>query len=302
MLGKTNRGKDYMDKIKNTEPNIRDYPKARYYSYTLLNYLKRIEDLKNGLYRGQEEFFENGLTPKIFRISKEETGVIFNNEKELDKEKKIINSFKVRAIPHLEFIPNENDELKWLAIAQHYGLRTRLLDWTQNALIALWFCVKDGEPKEIIKKVEKSKRGYGVVYFYQYNENNIFDKKDEVNDKDKKNPFEVEYTKIYRPSHISNRIIAQSSAFTLHKWDKKNKSSISLEKEQGGRITIIKIPYGSFELIKNQLDKHGINSATVFPDLRGICKYLNYLEFEIPETEKKVIGKLDDKMNKKRKI
>ena len=153
---KQNQRKEYENKMHNPPPNIRNYPPSRYRTYDLLFYLRQTIDLKYGLFRGQEEYFENGLLPKIFRPSNEKNEIIFKNEKLLETEKKVIKLFKDRAIPQLEFIPKDKDVLQWLAIAQHYGLRTRLLDWTQNALIALWFCVKNGEPKETIKKVVKA--------------------------------------------------------------------------------------------------------------------------------------------------
>nr|WP_244166618.1 FRG domain-containing protein [Burkholderia anthina] len=58
-----------------------------------------------------------------------------------DVEARMLDEFTRRALPHLE--PGQNLEAcDWLALAQQHGMRTRLLDWSGNALAALWFAVR----------------------------------------------------------------------------------------------------------------------------------------------------------------
>jgi len=58
-----------------------------------------------------------------------------------DVEKRLFADFK-RAAPTFEMGQGLTD-FDWLAVAQHCGLPTRLLDWTDNALVAAWFAVAD---------------------------------------------------------------------------------------------------------------------------------------------------------------
>lgn len=67
----------------------------------------------------------------------------------IDKEMALVKRFKQNALPIM--ISRPENEWEWLFVMQHHGLPTRLLDWTESALVGLYFAVNSTDPESDAK-------------------------------------------------------------------------------------------------------------------------------------------------------
>jgi FRG domain len=228
----------------------------------ITDFLKIIENTKQEaesvgnnaelLFRGQN--IDKPLVPKLARLTLK--GSIEGTEKLM------LEEFRRGIIPLTEFKPEDDWDL--LALAQHHGLPTRLLDWTYNSLIALWFAVN-----EPAKKNEKGKEENGVVWILS----GVVD--DFRAETEKFGPLSNKITKIYRPKVVSRRIAAQAGAFTVHKINDGGRMiKFETNKRYGKKLIKVVVSPKDFKSFRKSLSILGINSSTVFPDLDGFCKHL----------------------------
>jgi hypothetical protein len=209
------------------------------------------------IFRGQP--VDKPLLPKIARLNlRLKTNALAKTEQ------LILGEFRRGILPLAEFNPTNNWDL--LALAQHHGLPTRLLDWTYNALAALWFAV------EKAPESDKSGNALGGVVFILAGDVNDF-----RTNTDKVDPLSNKITKIFRSNVISRRISAQTGIFTVHKINSVGKMfKFETHANFKQKLTKLSIPPNRFAIIRRQLDILGINRRLLFPDLDGFCSHLTW--------------------------
>jgi hypothetical protein len=202
------------------------------------------------IYRGHADIHWT-LTPGLFRVRPKPIG-----HSDWDAlEAFSLSQFMARAYPYIE---RYHDDLGFmLMVAQHYGVPTRLLDWTRNPLVAMYFAAEDLKAS-VDGALYISNGGHSLTGF-------SIDKS-QIAARDCHTLF---------PFVIDARISAQQSVFTVHALPASGQDFVPIDKqtsEAATRMAIrrLKIPSAAKPLLKMQLEMLGIDRAALFPGLDGI--------------------------------
>jgi hypothetical protein len=99
---------------------------------------------KEWIYRGQRTHDEFDFASGLER-ARQAFDIGFGELQDI--ETKLVREFKRRLHHYTPDVPDAADDLEWLALMQHYGAPTRLLDWTYSFYVAAYFAMEKAANK-----------------------------------------------------------------------------------------------------------------------------------------------------------
>lgn len=239
-------------------------------------------------FRGQRNC-EKPPIPSVFREYDNENKKRYSLEDEFN----LVTTFRNRA-QALGPTPESNRIDQWLFLMQHYKLPTRLLDWTESSLIALFFalyqlpetmkkdwtnpCVWMLNPIELNKMTKvtvnmKPKKEKELdVFPNTWTPNNIGSLNFQFAFRGTSES--TIYPIAIQPTYIQNRIIAQKSVFTIHGSKEDDFEKIFKDNKKEEYLRKFIIDKNNAVDIFNVLKTLGITCSTVFPDFEGLANEL----------------------------
>lgn len=148
--------------------------------------------------------------------------------------------------------PDLQGDLAWLAVGQHNSLPTRLLDWSDNPLVAAWFACLEGHDK-----------ANGLVFMLRFMKSDVLDETLDPFD-----PALVEPRLVRVPPHVT-RITAQHGLFSIHP-DPDQAWTPGYQFRFHG----FEIPAGEKAYFRQALHAFGFNRGRLMADLDGLGRTL----------------------------
>ena len=211
------------------------------------------------VFRGQANM-DWDLIPGVFREGDENAEYTY------------VQEFMHAAPSRYSKCPPLEDKASWLAVMQHYGLPTRLLDWTRSILNAAFFAVCSSEATpgalwalDMMSVNERTTGKRTMCGLHQFAAANPeFGQFHLLNDafcatKQSTKPL---YAVVPAPQ-VELRMLVQQGVFTIHN------TQVPLNKQSGSEEFCLRflVPVEAKESLRDELDALGVNARNLFPDL-----------------------------------
>lgn len=248
----------------------------RYTVKSLDEFVTLVSDIRHRWTKADGKFFNPwfrghldarwGLAPGIYR-----------NKDFEGREANMRASFKRQGSLLITERPPASD-WDWYFLMQHYGAPTRLLDWSDGALIALFFALspfKAGAPEVhadaaiwVLAPRWLNKQVLARPAVITISEDK------EVADKylpPEYGSIQEKFPIAISPQNIYRRIGSQRSRFTIHGTEEDGLLEIARRSAEIG-LAMIKIKKSAIHRMRIDLATCGILDTTIFPDLEGLSR------------------------------
>ncbi len=184
----------------------------------------------------------------------------------------------------------------WWSVAQHYGLATRLMDWTYSPLVAAHFATEIQYPTG-----KGEKEDDGVIWAVNFREAHALIPKSLIDTLGQAKLFTIDllpalesfrdfdelpaskFVLFFEPPSFDQRIVNQFAVFSVMQEETNPAAELVTLDEpmenwlQNSGITARKIviPRETKAEIRQKLDQCNISERVLLPGLEGICKWLN---------------------------
>ena len=218
-------------------------------------------------FRGQEDYTWD-LLPRVWRGYTAQ------------KERYMTNLFYNRARTRYTKCPDDVDYGAWLALMQHYGLPTRLLDWTTSPLVAAYFVTKyHFDSGQNIHDQQRSDAAIWVIEPHRLNSSQGYEPVFLPLNANKVQPLVTPAFKKYKDSNTTKvlatvpleddlRMLVQQGVFTIHTTNEPLNELSGCDEW----LKKIIIPAKAIPDIAWEFDLLNFRLADLFPDLQNLSK------------------------------
>lgn len=160
-----------------------------------------------------------------------------------------------------KIIPLPDSEEDWLVHAQHYGVPTRLLDWSTNPLKALFWAVEDH------------------AHVHHDGELWMFEPYTWMDDPLAPTHLCNKQLVTFFPKHLNDRVVAQEACFVSFPLLSTTKPMQPMNNRRSyrgkiGFLEVIKIPAAAKPGLLRELSVLGVTHRSLYPDLFGIAQHI----------------------------
>lgn len=247
-------------------------------------------------FRGQADAGEP-LLPSVLRVERGDDG----QEYEYD-EVRMTLMFRLKALAFAggQQTPETSRLDQWLFLMQHYGLPTRLLDWTENPLASCFFAAARAVERPNDEHKDRAHMGIWMIHPLELNFRSVAEREfpntwaagkravdtikiafgtanEQVWKLGKVHCFPPSELPIaVQPSNVAARVAVQRSCFTIHGTNREDFETLFSNTDLVQRNFVRKyvLPRASAEALLDELERMGVSHSTLFPDFEGLAKEL----------------------------